>query len=119
MKDFPPKFKKTYLKEVGDSFQKNGIGTLLIIIVIKYCMVKNTSKLDLWLQANDDLIDSILFYQKLGFCYASRSKETIPKSITKKLKNYSWIDQDNMIVMKCSHGFFNSKEKVLFCRKNY
>jgi len=113
MKDFPPKFKKTYLKEVGDSFQKNGIGTLLIIIVIKYCMVKNTSKLDLWLQANNDLTDSILFYQKLGFCYASRSKETIPESITKKLKNYSWIDQDNMIIMKCSHGFFKPKEKKM------
>ena len=113
MKDFLSKFKKTYLKEVSDSFQKNGIGTLLIIIAIKYCMVKNKSKLDLWLQANDDLTNLIIFYQKLGFCYASRSKETIPESITRKLKNYSWIDQDNMIVMKCSHGFFKSKEKKM------
>ena len=78
--------------------------------MIKYCKVVNKSKVDIWLQVSDSSKEAIHFYEGNGFTYSGKKKKDMNKNLREHLKKYNWIDQDNMQLMKCSDGYFNSEE---------
>ena len=43
------KYRNTYIKKFGESFCRNGLSTILMRIVIKYCMISNNAGVNLWL----------------------------------------------------------------------
>ena len=59
--EFPDKYKDTFVKAFGTSLQRKGFSTILLIAVIKWCKVMNTTKLNLWLQVSSHSIKAKIF----------------------------------------------------------
>ena len=77
----PDKYKDTFGKTFGTSFQRKGFSTILIIAVIKWCKVINTTKLNLWLQVSNNSAEAKLFYKAKGFYYKGMKKKDIVASL--------------------------------------
>ena len=106
--EVPDKYKDTFVRNFGSSFRRKGFSTILIMTVIKWCKVVNTSKLNLWLQVSNHSIDAKLFYEAKGFYYKGMKKDDIAESLRESLNKSTWIDQSHMLLYCCNDGHFHT-----------
>ena len=102
----PKKYKDTFIKAFGTSLRRKGFSTILIMAVIKWCKVINTTKLNLWLQVSDHSVEAKLFYEAKGFYYKGMNKDDIAESLRELLNKSTWINQSHMMLYCCNDGFF-------------
>ena len=83
--------------EFGRSWRQNGFCTLLLRILIKYCMVDNNNGVSIYLQVSSIEYGSISFYNSKGFGMYDNNKSLVPDSL--EIKNKNWINEKNMVLM--------------------
>ena len=74
--------------------------------IIKYCKVVNNEPVSLYLQVKTNNQGGLSMYLSNGFILAGTQKSTLPKSLQKNLSKNIWLDQNDMMLLKCENNYF-------------
>ena len=90
----------------NNTYRRLGFSTFLMTAIIKYCKVVNDGPVSLYLQVKTNNQGGLSMYLSNGFILAGTQKSTLHKSLQKNLSKNTWLDQDDLMLLKCKTNYF-------------
>ena len=99
--------KISYFKDMNGTYQRIGLCSFVIQVIIKCCAIDSKSDTNIYLQCSTNRSFSVSFYTKKGFHIKGNNMDLIPNSIKPKARYFIKEDQTSMMI--CNHGYFQHK----------
>lgn len=91
------------------TYQRIGFSTFLIIVLIKYCSIDSEKETNIYLQCSGNSTNALNFYTRNDFYNNKNDKRLVPKLV--RPNDLFWIDEDQISLMICKHGYFYGKQQ--------